>query len=338
MLKNYLKVALRNLWRYKGFSLINILGLAIGITGCLVIGLFVRDELKYDKFVPNGDDIYRVYSQTNRSTGTTTSANTPPMYATYLQQNYPEVVTTTRILMWSGKKLMEVGDTRSYENKGFIADSTFFDLFPLQFVKGDRKNALRGKASLVITDQLANKYFGNNDAIGKIIKVGKVDFIVRGVLAPIPEHFHLDFDYMLPIASAEIPAERMDNWGWQQFFTYVRLKPNADLATLQSKFQAAAAKEAGAEARNDDSKVYPYFQPLKEIHLGSAEFEFDNAKRGNRTYVKGLTIIALFVLIIACFNFINLATARSFRRAKEIGLRKVVGADRHQLILRPVLS
>jgi putative ABC transport system permease protein len=334
MLRNYFKVALRNLWRYKGFSLINILGLTIGIVGCLVIGLFVNDELKFDKFINDGDNIYRVYLKTTTSSGTTSSANTPPVFAPYMQQHYPEVASTTRLLMWSGKKLMEAGDERGYEEKGFIADSTFFEMFPLEFVKGDSRHGLEGRLSIVISDQLAKKYFKKTDPVGQVIKLDKVDFIVRGVFAPLPEHFHLDFNYMLSIASADLPSDRLERWGWQQFFTYVRLKPNSDVNLLQNKFHTAVIKEAHPQTKEHGFTFLPYFQPLKNIHLGSAAFAYDNAKRGNETYVKGLTVIALFVLIIACFNFINLATARSFRRAKEIGLRKVVGADRSQLVVQ----
>jgi len=334
MLENYLKVAIRNLWRYKGFTFINVLGLMIGITGCLLIGLFVNDEWQYDKFVRNGDNVYRIYLKTSAATGVTESANTPPVVAPYLQQNYPEVEMSTRLMMWSGKMLMETNDRQTYEENGFMADSTFFNLFPLKFLRGNAASALNGASSLVITEQIASKYFGQNDPIGKVVRLDKEEFKVTGVLAPLPEHFHLNFNYIIPIASAHVPAERMNSWRWQQFFTYIRLKPNTDIRTLQNKFQIAVAKEAHPLTTQSGFTYLPYFQQLKDIHLGSAAFAFDNAIRGNKTYVRGLTIIALFVLIIACFNFINLSTARSFRRAKEIGLRKVVGAGRNQLMIQ----
>jgi putative ABC transport system permease protein len=334
MLKNYLKIAVRNLLRYKGFSLINILGLTIGITGCLLIGLFVWDELQYDKFFKDGNNIYRIYLKHTSNTGTTTSANTPPVFATYMKQNYPEIEQAARMFMWSGKMLMEVDDKRTYEDKGVIVDSTFFQIFPLKFAKGNSNSALLVPSSVVITERIANKYFGKTDPIGKTIKLDKENFMVKGVLEDLPEHFHLDFNYIIPLSAAGLPAERMQNWGWQQFFTYIKVKEGTDLQQLQRKFHVAAEKEGGTEVREDGVTHLPYFQALKDIHLYSSAFEFDNAKRGNATYVKGLTIIALFVLLIACFNFINLATARSFRRAKEIGVRKVIGADRKQLILQ----
>jgi putative ABC transport system permease protein len=333
MFRNYFKIALRNLVRYKGFSFINILGLAIGITGCLLIGLFVWDELQYDKFVKDGDKIYRIYQQSVTDAGTNALANTPPVFAPYMQQQFPEVEGTTRMVLWNGKMLMERGANRAYEEKGLIADSTFFSMFPLKFLKGDAKTALEDPLSVVITEEVAKRYFGSEDPIGKVLKLDKTDFAVKGVLASIPEHFHLSFNYILPMSAAGVPADRMESWGWNQFFTYVKLKEGAHVAALQNKLQEAVKKQAIASGETDQPSL-PYFQTLQDIHLSSANFEYDNAKRGNATYVKGLTIIAIFVLLIACFNFINLATARSFRRAKEIGVRKVIGADRKQLIFQ----
>jgi putative ABC transport system permease protein len=333
MLRNYLKTAVRNLLRYKGFTIINVLSLTIGITGCLVIGLFVWDEWQYDKFVKDSDNIFRAYTKTTGTTSNSSTASVSPMFATYMQQQYPEVVNTTRLLMWNGKMLMEKGEIKEYEEKGLIADSTFFKIFPLKFLKGDPNTALEG-SSVVITEELAEKYFAKTDPVGKIIKLDKDDYMVKGVLASLPEHFHLDFNYIIPLASAGLPPERMQRWGWQQFFTYIKVKPGTNVDQLQAKFQDAVKKEAHPQTKDAGFTYLPFFQPLKDIHLHSTEFAYDNAKRGNNTYVKGLGLIALFVLIIACFNFINLATARSFRRAKEIGVRKVIGADRKQLVLQ----
>ena len=332
MFGNYLKIAVRNLFRYKGFSLINILGLAIGLTGCLLIGLFVWDELQYDRFVKDGNNIYRVYLETHDNSNKSL-ALTPPMYATYLKQNYPEVEQTTRLYMWEGKKLMEVGDERAYENKGFIADANFFRVFPLSFAKGDPITALEDPFSVVLTEHLAKKYFGTADPLGKTIKLDKTDFAVKGVLANVPEHFHLDFNFIIPMAAGDIAAQRMQQWGWQQFFTYVKVKDGTSIGNLQTKFGEVAKRETSRE-EGEESAYVPVFQPLKDIHLHSSGLEYDIAKRGNATYVKGLTLIALFVLLIASFNFINLSTAHSFRRAKEIGVRKVAGADRKQLIFQ----
>jgi putative ABC transport system permease protein len=335
MFKNYFKTAVRNLWRYKGFSFINIISLTIGIVGCLVIALFVWDEKQYDKFIPGGENIYRVYEERNDNGVVSHAAISSPMFASFLKQQYPEVTTTARILMTTNDKyLVENGEKKNYEPKGWIVDSTFFQIFPLEFLKGDRNTSLNDPNSLVISEELAKRYFGNADPIGKTLKVDKSDMMVKGVLATLPEHFHLNFQYLMPLSAAGLPKARMENWTWHQFYTYVKLKPGANVDQLQEKFQSYVKKEIYPTFTQVGSTFLPLFQPLEAIHLKSADFVYDNAVRGNETYVKALSVIALFVLVIACFNFINLATARSFRRAKEIGVRKVIGADRSQLILQ----
>ena len=338
MIKNYLKTALRNLLRYKGFSLINILSLAIGVIGCLVIGLFVWDELQYDKHLPQAENIFRIYEERKDNNVTSFAAVTPPAFGTFLKQQYPEVNATTRILMSGDKFLMEVGEKKVYEEKGIFVDSNFFQVFPLKFIKGDPNTALGVRRAIVISEELANKYFGKEDPLDKIIKIDKDTFSVKGVLAALPGHFHLDFHYLMSLSTLSIPNERMERWTWHQFYTYVKLNPGANAQQLQDKFQSHIKKAIFPTLSQTGSTFLPFFQPLKDIHLRSADFVYDNAIRGNASYVKALGIIALFVLAIACFNFINLATARSFRRAKEIGVRKVVGADRKQLISQFILE
>jgi putative ABC transport system permease protein len=334
MLKNYFKTALRNLMRYKGFSFINILSLAIGVTGCLLIGLFVWDEWKFDKSIPEGENIYRMYGQRTDHNATTYQAPVPPMYATFLQQQYPEIDTATRMMMIGDKYLMGVGEKTAYEEKGRFVDPSFFQVFPFKFLKGDPNTALTAPATIVLTQELSQKYFGNEDPLEKTIKIDTDTFTVKGVLATLPDHIHLDFRYLMSLSSVNVPQERMEKWTWTQFYTYVKLKPGTNVKQLQDKFQAYIKNEIEPRENNSDVSTMPVFQPLKDVHLNSSDFIYDHAKRGNATYVKGLTIIALFVLLIACFNFINLATARSFRRAKEIGVRKVVGADRRQLVVQ----
>ncbi|RYZ59951.1 MAG: FtsX-like permease family protein, partial [Chitinophagaceae bacterium] len=334
MFQNYLKTAVRNLLRYKGFTLINILSLVIGITGCLVIALFVWDEKKFDKAIPGAENIFRVYNEQKELSGITQVAVVQPAYTTYLQQSYPEVDTTLRILMTGDKYLMEVGEKSGYEEKGLFVDGSFFHIFPLPFVKGDAANALSAPNTIVINEDIAKRYFGKEDPISKTLFIDKDTFAVTGVTASLPEHFHLRFNYLMSMPSAGIAPERMQNWTWNQFYTYVKLKPGTNAKKVEEKFQAYVKKEIYPTLDNPGSTFLPLFQKLENIHLQSADFIYDNALRGNESYVNGLSIIALFVLVIACFNFINLATARSFRRAKEIGVRKVVGAGRKQLVLQ----
>jgi putative ABC transport system permease protein len=334
MLKNYWKIAVRSLTKHKGFAFINVASLSIGIFGCLVIGLFVWDEWQYDKSIAGGENVYRIYDERKTNNATTYMAPTPPVFATFLKQQYPEIDTTARILMSGDKYLMEAGDNKNYEAKGWIVDPSFFKVFPLRFVKGEADSALAGPASIVISETLAKKYFGNENPIGKTLKINNSSLVVKGVLAQLPDHFHLDFNYLMSLSATGFNKDRMQRWTWNQFYTYVKVKPGTDVQQLQNKFQAYVKKEIHPTLTQSGSTFLPFFQQLKNIHLQSADFMYDNAIRGNETYVNALTAIALFVLVIACFNFVNLATARSLRRAKEIGVRKVIGADRKQLIFQ----
>src|SRR5689334_16676999 len=334
MIKNYVKTAFRNLLRYKGFAMINIASLTIGMIGCFVIGLFVWDEWQYDKNIPGGENVYRIYDQRNDNGNITFMAPTPPAFASFLEQQYPEVDTTMRILMGEDKFLMEAGEKKSYEDKGWFVESSFFKIFPLKLIRGDATKVLAAPSAIVISEELAKKFFGNGDPLGKTIQVDKLNLNVTGVIATLPEHCHLDFHYLVSFSTIGMPKERMERWTRNQFYTYIKLKPGADISQLQNKFQAYVKKDIYPTLKQANTSFLPFFQPLRNIHLQSSDFIYDNARRGNETYVKALTIIAIFVLVIACFNFINLATARSLRRAKEIGVRKVAGADRRQLVLQ----
>jgi putative ABC transport system permease protein len=334
MIKNYFKTAIRNLLRYKGFAIINILSLTIGLIGCLVIALFVRDEKQYDKNIPDSAAIYRIYNEQHDKGIITYQAPVPPVFASFLKQNYPEVAATARILMAPDKYLLETGEKRDYEEKGLFVDSTFFQIFPIKLLRGDPATALNEPSSIIISEDLAKKYFNYENPVGKTIKLDGGAMMVKGVMAKLPDHFHLDFHYLMPLSATGIPKDRMGKWTWRQFYTYIKLRPGTDATSLQNKFQSYVKKEIYPTLTQQGSTFLPLFQPLADIHLRSSDFVYDNAIRGNETYVRGLTIIALFVLVIACFNFINLATARSFRRAKEIGVRKVIGADRKQLVLQ----
>ncbi|WP_439882620.1 ABC transporter permease [Pontibacter sp. MBLB2868] len=334
MFRNYLKTAYRNLTRHKVFTIINITGLTFGLTACLLIGLFVHDELQYDKFLPEGDRVYRIYNTFSTKDAGEVMAVTPPMYGTTLQQSLPEVETVVRILMqqFDANNLVEAEGKKVYETGRFLADPDFFEVFQLPFLYGTPVNALTDPSSIVISDKFSRRVFGDMDPVGKEVTVNKVNYIVRGVFST-DNKFHLPVNFILPLAAAEIPADRMKGWGWQQFYTYVKLKPGADLNLVQDKFTDIVAKQIDSET-GQPYGYQPHFQPLKEIYLYSAAFKFEPSVKGNITYVKALSIIAVFILLIACFNFVNLATAKSTQRAKEVGVRKAVGASRSQLMLQ----
>lgn len=334
MFRNYFKTAYRNLLRHKGFSFINIAGLALGITACLLIGLFVHDELQYDKFLPEGEQVYRVYSDKSAKEAGEMVAPVPPMFATTLEQDFPEVEQTVRILMvqFDANNLVEAGDKRIYESGRFFADPGFFEIFQLPFIYGSPEKALEDASSIVISDEFSQRVFGDANPVGKQVAVNHLPYIVRGVFST-KERFHLPVNFIHALEAAELPAERMKSWNWQQFYTYVKLKEGANPQFLQANFREVVAKQRNPD-NNEPYDYKPVLQPLDEVYLHSASFKHDQAIRGNITYVRALSIIAVFILLIACFNFVNLATAKSMQRAREVGVRKSVGASRGQLVLQ----
>jgi putative ABC transport system permease protein len=335
MLKNYLTIAYRNLVRHKGFSFINIAGLALGLTACLLIGLFVYDELQYDQFVPDGDRIYRIYTQQTKTEALETFAPVAPMYATTLKQEFPEAEQTTRILMQSAVHLLEVGEKKIYVEDCVIADSTFFGIFRLPFKYGSAARALDAPTSMVLTEEVAKTFFGNENPVGKEIKMNKSTFTVTGVLKDDLSKFHLKVKYVIPLSAAQLPAERMRKWGWQQFHTYVKLRPGTDAWQIQAKLRIYIEEIVQPTLPPDEKLTsVAFLQPLHEVHLYSSNFKYDPGVKGNITYVKALSFIAAFILLIAGFNFVNLATAKSMQRAKEVGIRKTIGASRPQLMLQ----
>lgn len=328
MFRNYFVTAYRNILRHKVFSFINISGLALGITACLLIGLFVYDEYKFDQFIPGGDRVYRVYYEITGDEGTDYIGTTPAMFATTLEQNFPEVENTLRVMELRSKLLFEKGNKKMYEEKGVFADSTFFDLFPLSFTHGSAAGALLEPASIVISEDMAERYFGKENPVGEVIQMNKYPLKVTGVFQDNPR-FHLSINFILPLA-AGVPQEQLQNWTTYAYNSYARLKEGANVNDLETKFQTYTAPFLKSEG----PVFLPRFQPLNEIHLQSFDFKHDMAQKGNITYVRALSIIAIFILLIACFNFVNLATAKSLQRAKEVGVRKAIGASRKQLVLQ----
>jgi putative ABC transport system permease protein len=332
MFRNYFKTALRSLSRHRSFSIINISGLTLGLTATLLIALFVWDEHQYDRSIPGSDRIYRIYTTTTNGQGTSDLAVSPPVFAGILRKEYPATEEVTRVLSTGeDKQLFEAAGKQLYEVNGKFVDSTFFRVFPLKFAYGNAASALNDPGSIVLSRELAARYFGDANPIGQKILIDKKPVLVTGVFEPDPK-FHLSFDYLRPLSTIGIPADRMASWGWQQFFTYVKIHQGADIRPMESAFTKIIQQRAWPDTKTRGFTYLPRFQPVRDIHLHSAEFKFDNAVRGNITYVNALIVIAVFILLIACFNFINLSTALSARRAREVGVRKAIGAARLQLI------
>lgn len=336
MLKNYFKIAYRNLLRQKGFSFINVAGLSLGLTACLLIALFVWDEQQFDKFISEGEQVYRIYTETKSDEGVENLAFTSPMFAPTLQQQFPEVDEAVRVLHIQSSNLFEAGGKEMYEVGGINVDPGFFNVFPLRFVYGSPKDALADPTSIVISKEMAERFFGNDNPVGKEILFNQTPHQIKGVVENNPK-FHLSINHITNLASREFPEERMQSWRWQQFSNYVKLKQGADVQALEAKLQKLVEEKLRA-IEGANFTYEPFLQPLHNIHLYSADFKYDMAVRGNITYVRGLSIIAIFILVIACFNFVNLATAKSLQRAKEVGVRKTIGASRSQLMLQFIVE
>jgi putative ABC transport system permease protein len=333
MFKTFLKISFRNIAKHKGFALINISGLTLGLASCLLIGLFVWDEKQYDKGIPGADEIYRVYIKADRTEGISNSAGTSPMFAPTLKQEFPEVKESARIMQIQSKSLFEQGNKKLYLEGGIYTEPGFLNIFPLNSSYGPITHALDDPSSVIISSVLANQCFGNVNPIGKQLMIDKLPYQVKAVFVQDPK-FHLSLNYILPLQSAGLPPERMQRWGWQQFYTYIKVQKGTDASTLQKKFQDIVKARAYPVLKPMGFTYLPYLQPLKKVHLYSSDFKFDMAVRGNIVYVNALSIIASFILLIACFNFINLTTAKSIQRAKEVGVKKAIGASRWQLIIQ----
>jgi len=328
MFKNYLKIAFRNIIRHKAYSTINILGLAIGMACSILILLWVQNELSYDRFHVNADEVYRITC----NAGEFKAAVNPAGMPAGLKAQIPAVKNFVR-LSEPSTNLFEVGNRKFEEKRVFYADSTFLQVFSFPLVKGNAKTALQRIDGVLITEDMAKKYFGQEEAMGKTLRKDNGNNVtVTGILANVPSNSHLQFDFILPMASIAQTNYDLKNNVWDNFnfYTYIQLDksfvPSASsLAGLNSQMNQIYKK------RVSTIKVDFHLQPLASIHLHS-NLQVDLKGHGNIQYVNIFFIVAIFILVVACINFMNLATARSARRAKEVGLRKVVGAGRGQLI------
>ena len=330
MIRNYIKVAIRNLLRQKVFSFINIFGLALGISCTALIGMWVNDELSYDRFHKDYDRMYRITATLPEMK--VHAAVSPAPLGMAVKNEIPEVEEVVRISDFN-RDLVQVGDVKFEEKAILYADSNFFKVFTFPFIKGDRENALLNPEGIVITEAMAMKYFGSTDVLEKTIrKNNKDDFTVTGVVANIPTNSHLRFDFVQPMRylardNRDLKENVWDNFNW---YTYIRLndkalQSEAAIADLEKKMQAIYKKNEPVV------KCAFVLQPLAKVHLYS-NFLADIPGHGNAQNVYIFMVVAVFILVVACLNFMNLATARATRRAKEVGLRKVVGAIRPHLM------
>ncbi|RYG44427.1 MAG: ABC transporter permease, partial [Chitinophagaceae bacterium] len=342
MLKNYFKIAWRNLWKNKTFSLINILGLALGITTALLIIFHVKEETGFDKGFSKANRIYRVTQQGLDEEGRHWAATGFPLGA-MLQQALPEVEQIARFHRPYPYQLLSYttpdGEAKRFQEKGgLFADSSALSVFDFAFAKGDPTTALAQTDAIVLTEKLARKYFGDENPLGKTIQDerAKISYKVTGVLKPLSFGSHLQFDYLLSMNSVYKynDSGQMENRTWSGFYTYILLRDANGLKKMEPALPAITAKyfgEPGETVQQTLASVRLNFQPITSIHLHS-KLEKELYPNSDITYVYIFSIAASLILLLAAVNFINVSTAQAFNRMKEIGLRKVIGATKPQLV------
>jgi putative ABC transport system permease protein len=325
MLRTYLKIALRNQIKFKTVSFINILGLSIGMACCMLIFLYVQNELSYDKFHENSDRIYRLAFTENRGYKIVNFPITPGAIPPLLKKEFPGIIDAVRI-----RRVLEpmfIYDEKSYsENRSFFADSSIFDVFSFSLLKGNQETALSEPYSILLTKEIAHKFFGDEDPLGKFVSDGnKNDFKVTGILDKVPPNSHFTFDILLSMSTIDSISEE---WRSSSCYSYLLLEKSAVYSELEKKFPAFIQKHRGKE----DKRQF-YLQPLTKIHLYS-RLEREIEANSDIIYITILSAVAVFVLLIACINFMNISTAKSAHRTKEVGVRKVVGAGRKDLVIQ----
>ncbi|MCP4724254.1 MAG: hypothetical protein GY863_04425, partial [bacterium] len=331
MLKNYLKIAFRNLKRNKGFSFITISSLSVGITCTMLIVLWVQDELSFDRFHENTEDIYRVITETQAADQIYSKPAVPTPLVTTLKDEYPEVLNVCRFRGGFSDWRVQYGEKIFINDRVGIADPSFFELFSFRLLKGNPENALTERYSIVLTEGMADKYFDNEEPMGKqlLIAGSRTSMTVTGVMENIPQNSHMQFDFIIPI-------ENMDYWWSEDFTDWGRLRFNAFIQLSDD----ASGEEFSDKISDIVKQHHPetgitrtYLQPLIDAHF-SQDFTQDNENFGksNIMYIYALSILAAILLFIACINYMNLSTARSVYRSKEIGVRKVTGAYRSDII------
>ncbi|MBB6130918.1 ABC transporter permease [Mucilaginibacter lappiensis] len=329
MLKTYFKLAYRNIIKDTAYSFINITGLAVGMASSILILLWVQNELSYDKFHKNADQIYRITCDFGGSKDALNSAGLP----LGLKDKLPIIRNTVR-LSYISTNLFEADNKKFEEKRVIYADPSFLEVFSFPFIQGDQSTALKQVNGAVITQEMAKKYFGDQNPIGKSLrKDNSENLIVTGVLKDIPSNSDLQFDFILPMAAFKGNNDILNNsWDNFNFYDYLQLDKGFNPTKENLSLLEKQINEIYHE-HSPDTKASFQLQPLTKIHLAPERLA-DMPGHGNEQYVTIFFIIAILILIVACINFMNLATARSARRAKEIGLRKVAGAKRGQLILQ----
>ncbi len=346
MIRNFILVAFRSLVKQKIFSAINIIGFSTSISACLLILLYVQHETSYDTFFPKADRIHKIALERIYPEHVTFYAVIPHSFAYAIKKDFPEVENTLLVNGPFNRTMVtyKVSETeiKSFEENHFMmADSSFFDFFDIELVKGNRKTALSKPSQVVITEATAIKYFGKEEPVGKVLGGDNGEFTVSAVCKNLPDNSHLKFDFLASLETFQ--GFRRDNYTSFSAHVYVLLKPDADAKSLEAKFPKMVDTYAAAQIERNLGQSWEdykkagngyryYLQPLTSIHLDPTYLERTITPSANGDYVKILTYVALLILVIACINFMNLSTARSAERAREVGVRKAMGSQKSQLI------
>lgn len=345
MLQNYFKVALRNILKHKFYSVLNIAGLAFGLTACFLIGLYIHDELSFDTFHKDSQNIYSVGLHGKLGGQEILTASSCPPLSQAMVESIPGVEQATRINQW-GNLVVKYEDKAFTETKVFLADSNFFEFFSFQLIEGNVKTALKEPNTIVLTKKSAFKYFGNESAIGKIITVGNdnTSTKVTGIAEEAPSNSSIQYEMILSSASDE-NMRKAQFWTNNNLYTYYRKNPNTILASVEAKLRDLTLEHVGPELESGlginfkefekQGGIYSIFSyPLVSSHLYQVEINNALSPAGDIKYIYIMGAVGIFILLIACINFMNLSTARSASRAKEVGLRKTLGSIRSKLILQ----
>lgn len=340
MIRNYLKIAWRNIKRHKGYSFLNVAGLAIGIAACLVISFFVRHELTYDNYHQDADRVFRVAIDINSGETNRVFAQTCAPLAPALERDFPQVEAAARLWRWDNQLVKNGEDVAFYENDYYLADPNIFDVLTIPLLKGDPKTALNRPSTLVIAEEPARKYFGDADPMGKMLLINNAEFEVTGVIQDNNANSHLNFNLMTSIATVEneswVPST-LENWHSTMFFTYIKVHEYVDIAAFGEDVKTVADAYVG-EIIKEWGVTYSFFlQPIQSIHLHS-NLSYEAEAPGSAVNVYIFSVVALLILLIASLNYVNLTTAQSSNRAKEVGVRKAVGAAKAKIFNQFVLE
>jgi ABC-type antimicrobial peptide transport system permease subunit len=323
MIKNYLKITFRNIIKHKGYSFINIFGLAIGMAVSILILLWVQDELSFDRFHKNIETLHLVGLRQDYGTGQIKVSMSPAPLGPALKKEFPEIVNAAR-RQRCGNVQLKYGEKGFMENRGCYVDPSFLEMFTFPLIKGDAGSVLADPHSIVLTEAMKKKYFDDKEAIGKIINFqNEYNLMVTGIIENVPDNSSLDFDFIIPFEFIRKLGADLQSWGENNYFTYVQLRQDVPYRQISKKISGRIKKADPGVSSN------LFLHPFERIHLHSL-----SGRGGNIRYVYIFTLVAIFVLFIACINFMNLSTAQSMKRGKEVSLRKVVGANRKQLIVQ----